>query len=141
MRDMMVVGHFHHATTAGPLQATTFTQAHCPHPAHLVEPAAHRFRGYRDAMFGLERRCECGTTPPGAAPAIGPWGRFEYGTEGTREPGHQDTRSHGYRELAIGGDLYAKAPGAIRPYDPVYTGARAKQEGRNFCGGSPYRTQ
>ena len=48
-----------------------------PHPTYLMEPAAYRFRRHLKAVFGLERRCECRTTPAGAAPAIGPRGRFE----------------------------------------------------------------
>src|SRR5215813_10890411 len=49
-----------------------------PHPADLMEPASHGFGGHLDPVFGLERRREGGTTPPRAAPAIAPWGFFEY---------------------------------------------------------------
>ena len=72
-----------------------------PHPAHLVEPAAHGFCGHLNAVFGLERRREGGTTPPGAAPAIGAWGGFEYGAQGAHEPGHQDGHPHGDGELTV----------------------------------------
>ena len=48
-----------------------------PHPAYLVEPAAHGFRRHLDAVFGLERRGERGTAPSRAAPAIGSGGFFE----------------------------------------------------------------
>ena len=59
-----------------------------PDPAYLMEPATHGFRCDRDAVFGLERRSEGGTTPQCAAPAIGTWGFFEYGAQRAREPGH-----------------------------------------------------
>src|SRR5438876_420829 len=45
-----------------------------PHPADLVEPTSHGFRGPLHAMCRLERRGEGGTTPAGAAPAIRTWG-------------------------------------------------------------------
>src|SRR5918911_3242240 len=78
-----------------------------PHPADLVEPAAHGFCGHRDAVFGLERRREGGTTPPRAAPAIGTWGFFEYGTQRAREPGHQKGRLDSDGERTVLSDLYA----------------------------------
>src|SRR4029450_203445 len=77
-----------------------------PHPAYLVEPAPHRFRSPRDPMFGLERRGERGTTPPGAAPAIDTWGFFEYGPQRAREPRHEDGRLHSDGELTVCMDEY-----------------------------------
>jgi hypothetical protein len=115
-----------------------------PHAGQACDPrVGHHLwpRAWRVSTFGLERRREGGTTPPRAAPAIGPWSCFEYGTEGTREPGHQDTRLDSHRELAIGVNPCPKAPGAIRPHDPVHAGARAKQKGRNLRGGSAARAQ
>src|SRR6185295_14602376 len=94
-----------------------------PHPAHLVEPAAHGFRGHCDAVFGLERRREGGTTPAGATPAIGPRGSFEYGPEGSREPRHQDARLHSDRELPCFVNTDAETPRAIRAHDTVHAGA------------------
>ena len=58
-----------------------------PHPAALVEPAAHGFCGHCEAVFGPKRRREGGTTPPRAAPAISTWGFFEEGAQRAREPG------------------------------------------------------
>jgi hypothetical protein len=110
------------------------------HPRRM-EPAAHGFCRDLDAMFGLERCGEGGTTPPGTAPPIGPRGGFEYGTQGAREPRHQKTRLDGHREPAIWVDPYAKAPDAIRVDDPVDTRARAKQKGRNLRGVSAHCTQ
>src|SRR5262245_56244736 len=63
-----------------------------PHPAALMEPAAHGFCGHLDPVFGLERRREGGTTPPRTAPAIGPWSLCEYGPQSAREPGHDKRR-------------------------------------------------
>src|SRR4029450_6392554 len=83
-------------------------------------------------MFGLERRGERGTTPPGAAPAIDTWGFFEYGPQRAREPRHEDGRLHSDGELTVWIETYAQAPGAIRPHNTVYAGARAKQEQRNL---------
>jgi len=72
-----------------------------PYPAHLVEPAAYGFRRYRDAVFGLERGREGGTTPPGTAPAIGAWGGFEDSAQGAHKPGHQDGYPHGHGKLPV----------------------------------------
>jgi len=47
-----------------------------PPPAHRVEPASHRVRRHRAAVFGLERGRACGPTPPGAAPAVRMRGGF-----------------------------------------------------------------
>ena len=58
-----------------------------PAPADLMEPAPHGFRRDLDAVFCRQRGGEGRTTPSGAAPAIGPWGFFEYGTQSAREPG------------------------------------------------------
>ena len=59
-----------------------------PYPADLVEPAAHGFCGYIDAMFRLECQRERGTAPPRAAPAVGPWGFFQQGAQRARQPWH-----------------------------------------------------
>ena len=94
-----------------------------PDPAYLMEPAAHGFCGHRDPMLGLERYGECGTVPPGAAPAIGTWSFFEEGAERAREPGYQDGGLDRDGELPVWINPDAEAPGAIRPYDPVHAGA------------------
>src|SRR5215468_4687973 len=112
-----------------------------PYPVQFVEPTAYCFRRHLDAMFGLERRGEGRTTPPRAAPAIGPWGFFEYGTQRACEPGHEDGRLHRDGELPIWIDTYAQAPGAICSHDAVHAGARTKQVGRNVCRISTRRTQ
>src|SRR5262249_32722921 len=112
-----------------------------PHPAEFVEPAADGFCGHLNAVFGLERRGEGGTTPPRAAPAIGTWGFFEEGAERAREPGHQDGRLNRYGELTGMVDTYAQAPGTIRPHNTVHAGARAQQEGGNISRTAARRTQ
>jgi hypothetical protein len=94
-----------------------------PDPADLMEPAAHGFCGHRDAMLGLERHGERGTAPPGAAPAIGPWGFFEQRAERAREPGPQDSGLDRDGELTVVINTDTQAPGAIRPHDAVHTGA------------------
>jgi hypothetical protein len=43
----------------------------CPHPSHLVEPAAHGPRGDFKAVCGLEFHGQRGATPPPATPAVG----------------------------------------------------------------------
>src|SRR5262245_23899986 len=112
-----------------------------PDPADFMEPAAHGFCGHLDAMLGLERHGERGTAPPRAAPAIGPWGFFEEGTERAREPGHQNGRLDRDGELTVWSNTYTQTPGAIRPHDPVHAGARAKQERRNLRGGAARSTE
>ena len=94
-----------------------------PYPADLVEPAAHGCCGYRDAMVGLERHRERGPAPPRAAPALGTWGFVQPGAQRARQPGHQDGRLHSQGELTVGLHTYPQAPGAIRAYDTVPTGA------------------
>src|SRR5262245_40026048 len=112
-----------------------------PHPADLVEPAAHGFGGHRDAMLGLACHGERGTAPAGPAPTIGPGGFFEEGTEGARQPGHQDSRLDSEGELTVLSDTHAQAPSAIRPHNPVHARARAKQECRNLRGVAAHRTE
>ena len=94
-----------------------------PDPADLMEPAAHGFCGHRDAMLGLERHGERGTAPPGAAPALGPWGFFEQRAERAREPGHQESGLDRDGELTVVINTDTQAPGTIRPHDAVHTGA------------------
>ena len=48
-----------------------------PYSAYLMEPASYRFRRHLNAVFRFERGRERGTTPAGAAPAIGTRGGFE----------------------------------------------------------------
>jgi hypothetical protein len=103
-------------------------------------PAAHGVRGHRDAMCGLERQSARGTTPPGAAPARGPWGFFAQGTERAREPRPQDGGLDSHRELALCGDPYAKAPCTIGVDKTGHAGARAAQTGRNLRGVSAHCT-
>jgi hypothetical protein len=103
-----------------------------PHPATLVEPAAHGFCGHCAAVFGPQRRREGGTTPPRAAPALSTWGLFEKGAQRTREPGHEEGRLDGDGELPSWIDTEAPAPGAIRTYDTGDPGARAQQERRTL---------
>src|SRR5262252_2218802 len=55
-----------------------------PDPAYLMEPATHGFRRDLKAVFGLERGGEGRTTPPGAAPAVGPRSFFEDGAQRAR---------------------------------------------------------
>jgi len=112
-----------------------------PYPVHLVEPTAHRFCSNLNAVLGLERRREGGTTPPGAALAIGTWGPFEQRTKGAQEPRHQDGHPHGDRELTVWGNAYAETPTTICPHDTVHAGARAKQEGRHLRRVAARRTQ
>src|SRR5918999_1937088 len=45
-----------------------------PHPTHFMEPASDGPSGDVKAMLGLELSRQCGATPAGAAPAIGPGG-------------------------------------------------------------------
>jgi hypothetical protein len=45
-----------------------------PHPAARIAPAAYGCCGPRAPVCGLECHSERGSTPPRAAPAIGPWG-------------------------------------------------------------------
>jgi hypothetical protein len=105
-----------------------------PDPADRMEPAPHGVCRDLDAVFGLERGGEGRTTPAGAAPAIGPWGFFEYGPQRAREPGHEEGRLHCDGELPLLGNPDAEAPGALCMHDAVHTGARAHQEGRNLRG-------
>ena len=88
---------------------------------------------------GLERRGKGGTTPPGAPPTIGPRGHFAAGAQGAPEPGHQDGRPDGNRELAVWVDRMPRLPSAIGMHDTVHTGARATQKGRNLRGVSACR--
>src|SRR5262245_22607606 len=83
-------------------------------------------------MFGFERRGECGTAPAGTAPAIGPWGGFEYSAQRAHQPWYQDGHPHGDGELTVWVDTDTETPGAIRTHNAVYAGARTKQEGRNL---------
>src|SRR5262252_7711099 len=80
-----------------------------PHPAELVEPAAHRVCRHRDAMCGLECQGEGGTAPAGTAPAIGPWGFFEEGAERACEPGQQAGRLDSDGELPVWIETEAQA--------------------------------
>src|SRR5215471_19731778 len=102
--------------TLGPVRVIIFGHqlGPFPYPADLMEPASHSVCRHRNAVLGLEGRGECGTTPPGAAPAIGTRSRFEYRAQGAREPGHQDAHLDGHRELPIRVDLDAETPGALR---------------------------
>src|SRR5262245_47336128 len=72
-----------------------------PDPPNLMEPATYGFRRDLDTMFGLERRRQGGTTPAGAAPAVGTRGFFENGSQRARQPRHQDRRLHSDGELPL----------------------------------------
>jgi hypothetical protein len=94
-----------------------------PDPASLMEPAPSGFRRDLDAVCGLERGGEGRPTPPGAAPAVDPWGFCEYGAQSAREPGHEEGRLHRAGALPRLVNPDAEAPGAIRTDKAVHTGA------------------
>jgi len=102
-----------------------------PHPAHVMEPPPDGPRGNRQAMFRLEVDCQCGTTPPRPAPAIGPWWDLEECPQRALPPGHQDGRPDGCPELALGVDSAAQLLSTIEAHNTVDAGARAEQEGRD----------
>ena len=72
-----------------------------PDPTQYMPPAPHRPGRDLQAVYGLEVRRQRGTMPLYTALALRWQGCFESGTEGAREPRHEDCRLDGAREPTL----------------------------------------
>jgi hypothetical protein len=101
-------------------------------PIHLVEPVSRSPSGYFKPLVNLELHGQRGAPPPRATLAIGTLCGLASCPQRTPAPGAHASGPYQRRDWAVWVDRNASDPSGIEAYDPVDTGARAKQEGGNL---------